>query len=418
MRAVYLLGAVLVPIAFSGCVREPSPKPGTPAVEAPPQAAKPKGRVEDVKKLVLESRQAFERGETKKALAAIDLILEIEPGHEEATLNKARLHRRRGHPDEALAVLQKGLESQPQNGRFVYEKAFTQVQSNQPREALETIKALFALPNAPANGRYLKALALASLRDREGTLLALEDAVEHGYTDFGRMKAEERFELLAGDEKFQGLLTKLGNLPESKARTNLDPWDATEEPIPLPEAGRGYPLALLVRTIEASSTEDPGKVLDLEFKDLDGKPLRLRDYQGKPLVLHVWGTWTWSNKRQLPLLAKLRQTYAAKGLQVLGLCYELDTPRDAAEGAVRAYLKDSKVDLPCAVIDKDFATALEVTRVPTTIFIAPNGGVSVRAQGLIGYDGLEALANAFLERYSPHEAKAAAPSGSTAPGDK
>ena len=52
---------------------------------------------------------------------------------------------------------------------------------------------------------------------------------------------------------------------------------------------------------------------------LDGKIISAADYKGKVLIVNFWATWCGACKLEMPWLAQLREQYAPRGFEVLGI---------------------------------------------------------------------------------------------------
>jgi thiol-disulfide isomerase/thioredoxin len=57
-------------------------------------------------------------------------------------------------------------------------------------------------------------------------------------------------------------------------------------------------------------TERGKRFYNLSFRSLSGKPMTLSDLQGKVVLLHLWGSWCPSCRREMP---ELQQLYQALG---------------------------------------------------------------------------------------------------------
>src|ERR1700694_5022669 len=58
---------------------------------------------------------------------------------------------------------------------------------------------------------------------------------------------------------------------------------------------------------------------DFSGTDLDGRPVRLSDYRGQPLVINFWASWCGPCRAEEPGLIHILDDYGPRGLQVLGV---------------------------------------------------------------------------------------------------
>lgn len=95
----------------------------------------------------------------------------------------------------------------------------------------------------------------------------------------------------------------------------------------------------------AEGTEVP----DLRMRTIDGESLRLADHLGSDVVvLSFWATWCKPCKTELPFLQRLHETYAARGLTVIGI--SLDGPETQAD--VKPFVRRNGYTFPI-VLDRD-----------------------------------------------------------------
>ena len=106
----------------------------------------------------------------------------------------------------------------------------------------------------------------------------------------------------------------------------------------------------------------------LALVDLDGKPVNLGDYAGKPVVLNYWASWCGPCRDEFPQLKAAEAAHAAEGLVILGVLFKDDTApaKDfmAKQGATWTSLADP---------DGTGAAAYRVIAPPTTFFIGRDG---------------------------------------------
>jgi cytochrome c biogenesis protein CcmG/thiol:disulfide interchange protein DsbE len=108
----------------------------------------------------------------------------------------------------------------------------------------------------------------------------------------------------------------------------------------------------------------------LALTDLDGRPVSLADYRGRPVVLNYWASWCGPCRDEFPALKAAQEAHAAAGLAVLGVLFKDDPgpAKDfiAKEGATWTTLADP---------DGTGAATFRVVAPPTTFFIDADGVV-------------------------------------------
>ena len=86
------------------------------------------------------------------------------------------------------------------------------------------------------------------------------------------------------------------------------------------------------------TSELVGKIMpDFSATDLNGKPISLRQYRGKVILLDFWAVWSRPSIAEMPIVKKVYDTYKDQGFDIIGV--SLDTN----EKLLRNYLKENDI---------------------------------------------------------------------------
>jgi thiol-disulfide isomerase/thioredoxin len=127
----------------------------------------------------------------------------------------------------------------------------------------------------------------------------------------------------------------------------------------------------------------PASLRDATLKDIDGKSLKLSDYNGKVLIVNMWATWCGPCRQEMPELIKLHKDYKSRGLEVIGLATEQN---DADLDTVKDFVKEQKVDYKVVYDDGTLAGSLvQMTRgrsvIPQSFLISRDGHIIGHFEG-------------------------------------
>ena len=134
---------------------------------------------------------------------------------------------------------------------------------------------------------------------------------------------------------------------------------------------------------------------DFTLEDLSGKKVSLASYRGKAVLINFWGTWCGPCKIETPWLVELRNQYAAKGFEILGVSLDdLDTDdkkmlaeekRDIAKFAAQEHMQ-YPVLIDGGSIDKPYGG---LDALPTSYFVDRTGKIVAAQLGLTSKDDIE-----------------------------
>lgn len=156
----------------------------------------------------------------------------------------------------------------------------------------------------------------------------------------------------------------------------------------------GEPTGSLPDPFAMTTLTNPTGRLTFTFPDLAGNPVSLSDvrFAGKVVLVDIFGSWCPNCNDEAPLLAQLYREYHDRGLEIVGLAYEMtgDPGRDAA--FVRKYADRHGVSWPLLLAgtsDKPEASKTlpdlsGVLAFPTLIFVGRDGRVAAIHTGFAG----------------------------------
>ena len=128
------------------------------------------------------------------------------------------------------------------------------------------------------------------------------------------------------------------------------------------------------------------------LRDLTGNEIKKEDYEGKVLIIDIWGTWCPPCKEEIPHFISLQEKYGKDGLRVIGLTWEKRPPDDAVKTKVETFAKSAKINYTLALATEGILASINprVEGFPTTFFIGRDGLVAERITGMRSHAELEA----------------------------
>ena len=225
---------------------------------------------------------------------------------------------------------------------------------------------------------------------RNGTA-GLEGTIISNTGDYGHFAGQVRgdsFALAHFDGSFVYLLT--GALHGDTLRGVFHAGLRSQTPwIAVRSTGAGH-LKAATEVTRADTTER----FRFAFRDLNGRLVTEQDprFRGKVVLVDVFGTWCPTCHDAAPDLVRLYRKYHGRGLEIVGLAYEVsgDTAVDAR--LVRRYRDKFGIPFPlllAGINDTEAAAATlpqlqGFTSFPTTLFLGRDGRIRLVHAGYLG----------------------------------
>jgi thiol-disulfide isomerase/thioredoxin len=147
--------------------------------------------------------------------------------------------------------------------------------------------------------------------------------------------------------------------------------------------------------------------LRIDTTDLNGASVTSDDFsKNKLTILNIWATWCPPCIGELPELQKISETFAERGVQVVGVLQdgvtELGAPHEKTVENALALLKDANADyvvvLPDETLTTEFISRMQYF--PTTFFIDSEGLVVHTAIGAKDFEDWSDEINEILAEIS------------------
>ncbi len=112
---------------------------------------------------------------------------------------------------------------------------------------------------------------------------------------------------------------------------------------------------------------------DFQLRDISGELLRKSEFQGKVLIVDIWGTWCPPCREEIPHFIALHQRYRESGLEIVGLNKENGSPEAQAQ-KVREFRDKFGIPYRCAIItERVISQVPDFDGFPTTLFFDKRG---------------------------------------------
>lgn len=118
---------------------------------------------------------------------------------------------------------------------------------------------------------------------------------------------------------------------------------------------------------------------------LQDKPVDIKDYRGKVLLITFWATWCGPCVQEIPSLVSLQQEYGPRGFSVIGISLDQGGP-----AVVEKMMKKTGINYPVAMgnsrVSKDFGG---IFGIPVSFLVDQSGQVVKRYNGWVSHKVLD-----------------------------
>lgn len=131
---------------------------------------------------------------------------------------------------------------------------------------------------------------------------------------------------------------------------------------------------------------------DYEYRDLNGRPVRLSDFKGKKVFMNFWASWCGPCRVEIPELIKVaesRSDVVILGINVL--------ESEKSEEVVRQFIDEQNMTFPVVFSNEKATQSFNAYTLPVSFFINTDGTIYQHITGPMNEAQLNATFDAMGE---------------------
>jgi peroxiredoxin len=154
----------------------------------------------------------------------------------------------------------------------------------------------------------------------------------------------------------------------------------------VPEFELGTPVVADIQTDSGDGVQVGDTAPNFLLLDLEGNPINLTDYRGRPVIVNFWASWCIPCKTEMPELQAAYEEYEAEGLVILAV------NQDEVPETARSFFYDEMELTFTPLLDEDGIVAnlySSINVLPTTYFIDQEGVVTAVQLGPVSKEQID-----------------------------
>jgi tetratricopeptide (TPR) repeat protein/peroxiredoxin len=242
----------------------------------------------------------------------------------------------RRNPEETLAAFGKAMALLPKDAEVHYVAGMLYSQFRRPQEAIEALEVMLQLQ--PDNPKFFQSYPVISQlyvqAGREKDVDKLIDRFKLAMNSDSPQDQVYLGDMLIARKRYQEALQIFEKLSEEDPSETYFMGRLAE----IHQAMGNSELAREYQRKTDPSAAMVGEVVpDFSATDLDGKPISLKDYRGKVVLLDFWAVWCRPCTSEMPNVKRIYEKFNDSGFEIIGISLDTD------ESRLRAYIKDNGI---------------------------------------------------------------------------